>query len=161
MRRFANDFHECRISRVWRIHDWKSLANRLTCDPIVVIHSNSYIILFLTRQFMSWTHKSTKNNYRYLISPLSLRTVFSDLALWRHYSWFVTSCERRVLALWRHIRRLLLQAQFGTKAMNNRREYRFFTTGIHCLECSKMYLKMAFGKCRMSISMNYEQCYLC
>ena len=47
-----------------------------------------------------------QNNYRSLISPLSLRKVFSDLVLWRHHSWSVTSRECRTLALWRHIRRL-------------------------------------------------------
>ena len=99
LRQFANDFHK------WRSHEWKSLANRITSDPEIVIHGNECIILFLTRYFVSWTHNSAKN-YRSLISPLSLRTVFSDLILWRHHSLSVTSRERRVLALWRHIHRL-------------------------------------------------------
>ena len=41
----------------------------------------------------------------------------SDLALWRHHSWSVTSREREILALWRHIRRLFLYAQIGAKAI--------------------------------------------
>ena len=41
----------------------------------------------------------------------------SDLALWRHHSWSVTSREREVLALWRDIRRLFLHAQIGPKAI--------------------------------------------
>ena len=49
-----------------------------------------------------------------VILPLSPRTVFFDLALWRHYSWSVTSRE---LALWRQIRRLFLHVQTGTKAI--------------------------------------------
>ena len=65
---------------------------------------------------MSWTHHSAKN-HRTPISPLSTRMVFSDLALWRHHGWSVTSSEREVLALWRHIRRLFLHAQIGTKAI--------------------------------------------
>ena len=52
-----------------------------------VIHGNECIILFLTRYFMSWIHSSTKNNYQSPISPFSLRTVCSDLALWRHHRW--------------------------------------------------------------------------
>ena len=96
----------------WRSHQWKSLANRLTSDQKIVIHGNECIILFLTRYFMSWTH-----SYRSLISPLSIRTAFSDLVLWRYHSWSVTSHERTALALWRHIRRLLLHAQFGAKAI--------------------------------------------
>ena len=51
------------------------------------------------------------------MSPLSLRMVFSDLALWRHHSWSVTSRERGVLALWRHIRRLFLHEEIGAKAI--------------------------------------------
>ena len=38
--------------------------------------------LFLTRYFISWIHNLAKNNYRSLISPLSLNTIFSDLILW-------------------------------------------------------------------------------
>ena len=45
------------------------------------------------------------------------RTAFSDLALWRHHSWSMTSRERLVQALWRHIRRLFLHGQIGTKAI--------------------------------------------
>ena len=40
MKRFANNFHS------WLHHSWKLLANRLTRDPKVVIHSNSCIILY-------------------------------------------------------------------------------------------------------------------
>ena len=108
---FANDFHE------WRSHESKSLANHLTSDQNIVIHGNECIILFLTRYFMSWTHHSATNNHRSLISPLSPRTVFSDLTLWRHHNWSVTSREREALALWRHIRWLFLPAQSGAKAI--------------------------------------------
>ena len=41
----------------------------------------------------------------------------SDLALWRHHSWSVTSRERGVLALWRNIRRLFLHVPIGAKAI--------------------------------------------
>ena len=44
----------------------------------IVTHANPYIILFRTHYIMSWTHKSTKNNRRSLILPLSPRMVFSD-----------------------------------------------------------------------------------
>ena len=108
---FANDFHE------WRSHEWKSLANHLTSDQKIVIHDNECIILFLTRYFISWTHRSATKKHRSLISPLSLGTFFSDLTLWRHHSWSVTSREREALALWRHIRRLFLHAQISAKAI--------------------------------------------
>ena len=111
VRRFANDFHE------WRGHEWKLWANRITSDPKIVIHGNECIILFLTRYFMSWTHNFAKTSHRSLISQLSPRTVVSDLALWRHHSGSVTSREREILALWRHICRLFLHAQIGAKAI--------------------------------------------
>ena len=85
--------------------------------PKIGIHSNKCIILFLTRHFMSWTHHSTTNHHRSLISPLLLGTVFSDLTLWRHHSWSVTSPEREVLALWQHIRRLFFHMQIGAKVI--------------------------------------------
>ena len=94
-----------------------TLANHLTSDQEIVIHGNECIILFLTRYFISWTHRSATNNHRSLISPLSLGTVFSDLTLWCHRSWSVTSREREALALWRHFRRLFLHAQIGAKAI--------------------------------------------
>ena len=40
--RFANDFHS------WLHHSWKSLANRLTRDPKIVIHGNSFFISMFT-----------------------------------------------------------------------------------------------------------------
>ena len=98
-------------------HSWKSLANRPTHDPKIVIHGNECIILFLRRYFMSWTHNSPENNHQSLISQPSPRTVVSDLALWRHHSGSVTSRESEILALWRHICRLLLHAQIGAKAI--------------------------------------------
>ena len=72
--------------------------------------------------FMSWVHNSTKNNYRSLISlisliSVSLRTVFPDLALWRHHGWSVTSRKRVVLVLWRNIHRLFLHVQMGANAI--------------------------------------------
>ena len=98
-------------------HEWKLLANRITSDPKIVIHSNECIIIFLTRYFMSWTYNAPENYHRSVISQLSPRTVVSDLALWRHHSGSVTSREREILALWRHICRLFLHAQIGAKAI--------------------------------------------
>ena len=83
----------------------------------IVIHGKECIIIFLTRYFMFWTCYSAKNNHRSLISLLSPRMVFSDLALWRHHSWSLTSRESGILTLWHHIRRLFLHAQIGAKAI--------------------------------------------
>ena len=38
-------------------------------------------------------------------------------ALWRHHNWSVTSCEREILVLWRHICLLSLHAKIGAKAI--------------------------------------------
>ena len=79
---------------------------------------------------------SLKNNRRSFISPLSPRNIFSDLALWRHHSWSLTSREREVLALWRHIRRLFFHAQIGAKAIFTGEKQ---PSGIHGLACKKLY----------------------
>ena len=90
---------------------WQSLANHITSDQKIVIRGDEYIILFPTLYVMSWIHNSAKNSHRSFISSLSPRKDFSDLALWRHHSRSVTSRDRGVIALWRHIRRLFLHAQ--------------------------------------------------
>ena len=138
VRWFANDFHE------WRSHEWKSLANRLTSDevtsenhwqnrltsdPNIVIHGNECIILFLTCYFMSWTHNSAKNNYRLLISPLWLRTAFSDLVvttvdLWRHTNVRHWHCDV-IFAYCCCTHKL---AQKRSSLVNNSLEYRFLAT---------------------------------
>ena len=60
-----------------------SLANRFTSDPNIVIHSKKYIILFLTRYLMSWTHNFTEK-YRSLISLLSWRRVWLSIVTSPH-----------------------------------------------------------------------------
>ena len=39
--RFVNNFHS------WLRYSWKLLANRLTRDPNIVIHGNSFFILYI------------------------------------------------------------------------------------------------------------------
>ena len=103
--------NKCRLSK------WGDLPIIFTSDPEIVIHSNECINLFLLRYFMSWTHNSAKSKSSIAHSAIVAKTVFSDLALWRHHSRSVASHERGVLALWRHIRRLFLHAPIGTKAI--------------------------------------------
>ena len=122
VRRFAGDFHE------WRIDEWKSSANPITCDPKIVIHGNGCIILFPTCYLMSWAHSTAKNDYRSLILPLSQRNVFSDSDLWR-----TQSCHANVGYWYRDVifvdcfcTRKLAHKRFSH--VNNNREYRFLTT---------------------------------
>ena len=68
-----------------------------------------------------------KNNHRSLISQLSSRTVFSDLALWRHHSWSVTSREQDILALARRQSSLVITTA----------NIDFSSPGIHGLACKK------------------------
>ena len=100
------------------IRQWVSLMKILAELPRswqrISIHDSTYIILFATCHILCPEHKkSAKNNHQSLILPMSEKTVFSDLALWRHHSWFVTLREREEIALWRHIRRAFLQAEIG------------------------------------------------
>ena len=136
VRRFGNDFHSYDFFHEWgdsAMISAKSLPIRLTHDKKkIVIHGNECITLFLTRYFMWWTHNSAKNNDRSLISPLTLRTVFSDLALLRHHSWSVTSRESGDLALGRHILRFF---QSPSKCLCHRSSFwrRFVTYAIFWL----------------------------
>ena len=79
--------------------------------------ATNVLFYFLHAILCLGTHNSAKNHHRWLISQLSPRTAFSDFALWRHHSWSVTSREREILALWRHICRLFLHVQIGAKAI--------------------------------------------
>ena len=114
---FANDFHEWRSAK-WRSHEWKSLANHITSDKNRYSRWGMYY-------FISYTLFYVLNTpFRYKQSSIAhfvivAKDVFSDLTLWRHHSWSVTSSEREVMALWRHIRQLFLHAQIGAKAIFN------------------------------------------
>ena len=81
--RSGNDFHE------WQSHKWKVLPYCLTSDTKILLHTNKYIVLFLTCYFMSWTHISTKNYHVPLISPRTVTTV----DLWRHLAVVFTNDE--------------------------------------------------------------------
>ena len=125
VRRFANDFHE------WQSHEWKSLENRFTSDPKIVIHSNECIILFLTRYFTSWTHNSAKTIIvrwfaivakdglfwlNILTSPQLYLWCHTNVRYWHCDVTFVDcSCTRKL-------------TQRRSSLVNNNREYRFLTT---------------------------------
>ena len=92
------------------------IASRVTKNKSLFTVTN--VLFYFLHAILSPEHTITlKNDYRSLISLLSLRAVFSDQALCRHHNWSVTSLERGVLALRRHIRRLFLHAQIGAKAI--------------------------------------------
>ena len=56
----ANDFHS------WLRHSWKSLANRLTCEPKIIIIGNSCIVLYIVHGpfifNLSWCSKCFEYN---------------------------------------------------------------------------------------------------
>ena len=131
VRRFANDFHEWRrtvnndfwvtseaicqwFSLVTSENHWQ-IASLVTQKSLFTV--TNVLFYFLHAILCPGTNNSAKNHHRSLISQLSPRTAFSDFALWRHHSWSVTSREREILALWRHICRLFLHVQIGAKAI--------------------------------------------
>ena len=80
--RFANDFHS-----------WKSLANRLTRDPKIVIHGNSCIILYICNQtkdfidgirlLFSKLHKKHLSEKRLLAALKNSNAAGRTSGLWR------------------------------------------------------------------------------
>ena len=109
VRRFGNDFHE------WRSHERKSLPNRIRRDKKSLFTITNVLLYFLHAILCPEHTFTLKTLIDRWFRQMSLKTVFSDLALWRHHSWSVTSRERVVLTLWRHIRRLFLHAQIWCK----------------------------------------------
>ena len=71
----------------------------------------SYMQCYVLEHTMSLKQSSTVH-----FAIVAKEGIF-DLVLRRHHRWSVTSREREVQALWRHIRRLFLHAQIGTKAI--------------------------------------------
>ena len=110
VRRFAFNFHEWVTSE----NHWQ-IAPRVTQKSLFTV---TIVLSYFLYVMLCPEHTiPLKNNNRLLISPLLLRTAFSDLALRRHLNWSVTSRERGVLALRRHIHQLFLQAQIGAMAI--------------------------------------------
>ena len=104
------------FSRVTK-SEWKSLSNRLMSDKKLLFTVTNVLFYFLHDILCHEHTNPLKNYHRALISPLLPRAAFSDRALWRHHNWSVTSCEREILVLWRHICLLSLHAQIGAKAI--------------------------------------------
>ena len=133
--RFANDFH------LWLRHSWKSLANRLTRDPKIVIHGNSCIILY----FIYWvSYIILKVNRTYIISIINALLVSHRIgttratkmaAFWESqmlefcnnnkiYTWntFWTCLIRCVNMKW--IRLVLWKTQSGQDSVHRRMDRR-------------------------------------
>ena len=110
-------------------HEWEYLPMIFTSDEVMSenqrlittrvtknsLFSAANVSFYFLHAILCPEYNYAKNNHRSFISPLSLRTAFSDLALWRHHSWSVTSREREALIL--YIRRFFLYAQIGAKAI--------------------------------------------
>ena len=100
----------------------------------------SCIILFFTCYHMSWKHNSAKHNYQLLISPLLLRTVFSDRTLWHHHTWSVTSRQCGVLTLRHHFFIVLACTNWCKGDLHywiTTVNIDFSPPGIHGLACKK------------------------
>ena len=90
--RFANDFHSW-LRHSWLRHSWKSLANRITRDPKIVIHGNSCIILYICNQtkdfidgirlLISKLHKKHLSEKRLLAALTNSNAAGRTSGLWR------------------------------------------------------------------------------
>ena len=90
-------------------HEWQKSVFKLTHTLIYFLHAN-----------LRPTERTNPLKQSLLISPFSPKTVLSEFILLGFVTspqLNLTSREREVLALWRHIRRLFLQAQIGAKAI--------------------------------------------
>ena len=103
-----------------------SFANRITSEQ-KSLFTATYVLFYFLHAILYIEYTSANNNHRSLISQLSPRTVFSDLALWRHHGWSVSSSEREILTSSLYIRRLFLHAQIDAKAIFNN-EWQWITT---------------------------------
>ena len=122
-------------------HEWKPLPNRVKIvaeSPHswqkIGFHGNLYIILFLTRYFMPWAHKTETAKTFIGCSVRYFHQGRCDVI-----TLYVTR-ERELLSLRHHIHRLFLQATIGAKAFfineyNNHVKIDFPPCGIHGLAC--------------------------
>ena len=104
-------------SRVKIIAELSENHCRIASRVTKCYHCNKCIISFPPCYFMSWTHKSVKNDHRVLLLPLLPRVVVSDLALWHHHNWSVMSHECEMLLLWCHFCWFSLHTLIVTKAI--------------------------------------------
>ena len=100
-------------------HEWQK----------IVIHGNECIVLFLTRYFMSWTHKSAiiERSFRHCCQGRPFLTEHCDVTtidLWRHANAKYWYCD--VIFVYCHCTRKL--AQRRSSLVNNSREYRYLAT---------------------------------
>ena len=100
-------------------HEWQK----------IVIHSNECIILFLTRYFMSWTHKSAiiERSFRHCCQGRPFLTEHCDVTtidLWRHANAKYWYCD--VIFVYCHCTCKL--AQRRSSLVNNSCEYRYLAT---------------------------------
>ena len=148
-----------------RSHEWKSLVNRITSEPGIVILGNACIILFLTRYFMSLIFflkiiiDRSFHNCRQKRSFLTWHCCLTTVDLWSHANaryWhcdviFVECCCTRKFAQRRSL-------QWITIVNIN-----FSSPGIHGLACKKYSIHMCvcvyitchfyiFNHCRYAIA---------
>ena len=86
VRRFANDFHSW-LRHSWLRHSWKSLANRVTRDPKIVIHGNSCIILyilFIITYDVGYEWSGCSHLSKWRISTISIAPMLKNKARLNH-----------------------------------------------------------------------------
>ena len=109
----------------------------------IIIRGSECIILFLTRYFMTWTYNSIKYNHWLLISPLSPRIAFSDLALWRHHSWSLMSRKHGTSIVMSYLSTVLAHANWHKGDLHwwiITANIEFSPSSIHGLPCKKIWV---------------------
>ena len=122
--RFANDFHEWRVTS----ENHLQIASRVTPKLLFTVTN---LLFYFLHAIVSWTvHNSAKNNYRSLISPLPLRTGRSLLIWYRD----VTTVDHANAGYW-HCDIIFVDCsctcklvQRRSSLVNNNREYQFLIT---------------------------------
>ena len=113
-------------------HEWGDLPMIFTSDEVTsenhwqitsrvtkksLFTLTNVLFYFLHAIYVLNTQFRYKQSSMTHLAIVAKGNVFSGLALWRHHNGSVTSRERELLALWRHIHRLFLHAHIGAKAI--------------------------------------------
>ena len=94
-------------------NNWQT-ASRVTQKSLFTVTN---VLSYFLQAILCSEHTIPLNQLSIADFAIVAEDGIDDLALWRHHSWSVTSCERGVLPLWCHIRWLFLHAQIGAKAI--------------------------------------------
>ena len=118
MRRFGNDFRDWRS----RSENHCRIVSGVTKQSVFM--ATHILFYFLRAISCFWTHRIREKQSSIAYFAIVARDGVSNLALWCHHCWSVTSRKRELLVLWCHVHRLFVRVPIGAKAI-------FTIYGIH------------------------------